>query len=53
MRRLARELYRYAATVQGWLWFGALTLFFGLVPIPLALLLARGLAAARASGSPI
>jgi len=41
MRRLARELYRYTATAQGWLWFGALTLFFGLVPIPLALLLSR------------
>ncbi len=40
MRRLARELYRYAATVQGWLWFAAITLFFGLVPIPFALLLA-------------
>ncbi len=41
MRRLARELYRYVATAQGWLWVGSLTLFFGLVPIPLALLLAR------------
>jgi 1-acyl-sn-glycerol-3-phosphate acyltransferase len=40
MRQFARELYRYAATVQGWALFGALTLFFGLVPIPLVLLLA-------------
>ena len=40
MRQLARELYRYTATVQGWLWFGAITLFFGLVPIPLVLVLA-------------
>jgi 1-acyl-sn-glycerol-3-phosphate acyltransferase len=40
MRQLARELYRYTATVQGWLLFGAFTLFFGLVPIPLVLLLA-------------
>src|SRR5262245_13886093 len=40
MRRLARELYRYTATAQGWLWFGAITLFFGLVPIPLVMLLA-------------
>ena len=38
--RLARELYRYVATVQGWLWFGAITLFFGLVPIPVVLALA-------------
>jgi len=38
MSRLARELYRYFATAQGWLWFGAITLFFGLVPIPIALL---------------
>ena len=38
MRRLARELYRYVGTFQGWLWFGAITLFFGLVPIPLVLL---------------
>lgn len=41
MGRLARELYRYTATAQGWLLFGALTLFFGLVPIPLVLLFAR------------
>jgi 1-acyl-sn-glycerol-3-phosphate acyltransferase len=41
MRRLARELYRYTATAQGWLLFGALTLFFGLVPIPIAVVLAR------------
>jgi len=39
MHRLARELYRYTATAQGWVWFGAITLFFGLVPIPLVLLL--------------
>jgi 1-acyl-sn-glycerol-3-phosphate acyltransferase len=41
MRRLLREAYRYAATFQGWLWFGSITLFFGLVPIPIALALAR------------
>jgi 1-acyl-sn-glycerol-3-phosphate acyltransferase len=41
LRRLARELYRYGATVQGWLWFGSITLFFGLVPIPLVLVLSR------------
>ena len=35
-----RELYRYFATFQGWLWFATLTLFFGVVWIPLALLLA-------------
>jgi 1-acyl-sn-glycerol-3-phosphate acyltransferase len=40
MRRLARELYRYGATVQGWALFGGITLLFGLVPIPLVLLLA-------------
>jgi 1-acyl-sn-glycerol-3-phosphate acyltransferase len=40
MRQLARELYRFAATVQGWGWFGAITLFFGLGPIPLVLALA-------------
>ena len=39
MHRLARELYRYTATAQGWVWFGAITLFFGLVPIPLVWLL--------------
>ena len=27
MHRLARELYRYTATAQGWVWFGAITLF--------------------------
>jgi 1-acyl-sn-glycerol-3-phosphate acyltransferase len=41
MRRLARELYRYVATVQGWALFAALTLWFGLLPIPLVLLLSR------------
>ena len=41
MRRLARELYRYFATAQGWLWFGSITLFFGLVPIPIAVLTSR------------
>ena len=40
MHRLARELYRYFATLQGWLWVASLTLFFGIVWIPLALLLA-------------
>jgi 1-acyl-sn-glycerol-3-phosphate acyltransferase len=40
MRRLARELYRYFATFQGWLWFASNTLFFGVVWIPLALVLA-------------
>jgi len=40
MSRLARELYRYFATLQGWLWVAVLTLFFGVVWIPLALLLA-------------
>jgi 1-acyl-sn-glycerol-3-phosphate acyltransferase len=40
MHRFARELYRYFATLQGWLWVALLTLFFGLVWIPLALLLA-------------
>src|SRR5258706_14128560 len=40
MRRLAREIYRYSATFQGWLWFGSITLFFGLIPIPIALGLA-------------
>jgi 1-acyl-sn-glycerol-3-phosphate acyltransferase len=40
MRRLARELYRYFATFQGWLWFASITLFFGVVWIPLALVLA-------------
>ena len=41
MRRFARELYRYLATAQGWLWFASITLFFGLVPIPIAVLLSR------------
>jgi 1-acyl-sn-glycerol-3-phosphate acyltransferase len=40
MRSLARQLYRYFATFQGWLWVATLTLFFGVVWIPLALLLA-------------
>jgi 1-acyl-sn-glycerol-3-phosphate acyltransferase len=39
--RLARELYRYTATAQGWLLFAVITLFFGLVPIPIVVLFAR------------
>ena len=48
MRRLSREVYRYLATLQGWLWFGVGTLLGGVLTPP-TLLLARRWPAARSA----